>query len=129
MHAVGRLLEARGHEVRELTGPTGPTAWSLVSRWFNPYSYHVTARTIKAFQPDVAHLHGCSRHLSPTVALAVHRAGIPLVMTVHDAHIVCPKTWMIYADGEPCPHGFGYRCLISNCHTNTWAQLPLPIMR
>jgi glycosyltransferase involved in cell wall biosynthesis len=38
-------------------------------------------------------------------------------MTVHDAHLVCPKTWMIYSDGEPCRLGFGWRCLTSNCVT------------
>jgi glycosyltransferase involved in cell wall biosynthesis len=95
---------------------------SLFSRWLNPWAYWRTQRAIAAFKPDVLHLHGCSRNLSPSPAIAAGRAGVPVVMTVHDAHLVCPKTWMVYADGEPCRLGFGRKCLTSNCVT--WRRGP-----
>ena len=90
---------------------------TLFSRWLNPWVYRRTQRAIAEFKPDVLHLHGCSRNLSPSPAIAARRAGVPVVMTVHDAHLVCPKTWMIYSDGEPCRLGFGWKCLTSNCVT------------
>lgn len=43
---------------------------------------------VKAFRPDVVHLHNIYTHMSPSV-LAVCRAhGIPVVMTVHDYALV-----------------------------------------
>jgi len=112
------LLAGRGHQTDLLTG--GSERGSLVtlfSRWLNPWVYRRTRRAIAEFKPDVLHLHGCSRNLSPSPAIAARRAGVPVVMTVHDAHLVCPKTWMIYSDGEPCRLGFGWKCLTSNCVT------------
>jgi glycosyltransferase involved in cell wall biosynthesis len=110
------LLAGRGHETELLAGG-GASPLTLLTRWFSPWAYRRTRRAIAEFRPDVLHLHGCSRVLSPSPAIAAKRAAVPVIMTVHDAHLVCPKTWMIYADGEPCQLGFGRKCLTSNCVT------------
>ena len=115
---LGQLLQERGHATELLAGSADwSAARSLVERWFSTSFYRRTSEAIRRFRPDVVHLHNCSRNISPSPALAARRARVPVVMTVHDAHIVCPKTWMIYADGDPCPHGFGRKCLPSDCQT------------
>lgn len=115
---LGGLLADRGHQAELLAGgaPEGSPV-SLLGRWLNPWAYWRTRKAITRFKPDVLHLHGCSRQLSPSPAIAARRASVPVVMTVHDAHLVCPKTWMVYADGDPCRLGFGGKCLVSNCYT------------
>lgn len=115
--ALRRMLEDTGYETVEISGTPKAGFGSLIGRWFSPTFYLQAARTIRAFRPDIVHVQNCSRNVSPSPILAARRARVPIVMTVHDAHLVCPKTWMIYADGKPCPYGFGYRCLTSNCHT------------
>jgi glycosyltransferase involved in cell wall biosynthesis len=44
---------------------------------------------IKEAKPDVAHLHNIYTHLSPSILRPLKRAGIPVVMTVHDYGTVC----------------------------------------
>lgn len=39
---------------------------------------------LKAFQPDIVHLHNVYTHLSPSVLAACRAQGVPVVMTVHD---------------------------------------------
>jgi glycosyltransferase involved in cell wall biosynthesis len=43
---------------------------------------------LKAFRPDVVHLHNAYTHLSPSVLAACRAHGIPVVMTVHDYALV-----------------------------------------
>src|SRR5512138_1198622 len=42
------------------------------------------ARLVAAWKPDVAHLHAPSRHLTPSILRPLERAGVPVVMTLHD---------------------------------------------
>ena len=52
-------------------------------------------------RPDVAHAHNIYHHLSPSVLVELHRAGIPVVLTVHDLKLACPA-YKMYSHGEVC---------------------------
>jgi len=82
-------------------------------------------------RPDVVHAHNVWMRLSPAPLLAARRAGIPVVLTVHDYHLVCPRKWMITGADLPCATGFGPRCLVSNCRGNPegWTSLPYNDLR
>lgn len=42
------------------------------------------------WQPDVAHLHNIYHQLSPSLLGPIQELGIPIVMTVHDYHLISP---------------------------------------
>jgi len=59
------------------------------------------ARLVAEWQPDVAHLHAPSRHLTPSILRPLERAGVPMVMTLHDFKPWCTNR-ILYAHGKVC---------------------------
>jgi glycosyltransferase involved in cell wall biosynthesis len=57
---------------------------------------------IEAFRPDVVHAHNLYHQLSPSVLRPLRRAGIPVVMTVHDYKLVCPTYRLVDGAGTHC---------------------------
>jgi len=56
-------------------------AWSFEAR-------RKMAQMLKAFRPDIVHVHNVYTHMSPSVLAACRARGIPVVMTVHDYALV-----------------------------------------
>ena len=56
---------------------------------------------IESFQPDIVHLHNIHSYLSPAVAEEAHKAGIPVVWTLHDYKLIC-GSYSCLRDGTPC---------------------------
>jgi glycosyltransferase involved in cell wall biosynthesis len=75
------------------------------------------AQVVADFRPDVAHLHNIYHQLTPAILRPLRRAGVPIVMTVHDYKLVCPSYRMLDQAG-PCRvcldgkfrHAVGRRC-------------------
>lgn len=59
-------------------------------------------RLLADFRPDVVHVHGIHRQLSPSILFAAKRQGIPVVQTLHDYHHACPADVLLRAGSEPC---------------------------
>jgi glycosyltransferase involved in cell wall biosynthesis len=57
--------------------------------------------TIHRFQPDLIHLHNPYPALGPAAHLEAQRAGVPLVMTVHNCRLRCPNGYM-FTEGKLC---------------------------
>lgn len=127
-----RLLGDAGHEVghfaiqdpRNLPSPTRP--------WFAPHADYspdaslarrigqlpralwsfpaarAMRRLLAAWPPDVAHVHAPSRYLTPSVVRELERAGIPVVMTLHDFKPWCTNR-TLFAHGAPCERCRGGR--------------------
>lgn len=110
------LLGGRGWEV-EIYSPPGPGGdlRSHFTRWAGWRYLAEVRETVRRFKPDMLHAHSLSLRLSPLPLRAAVEREIPVVMTVHDFNQVCPRKWMVRADGLPCPWGFGYRCLLLDC--------------
>jgi glycosyltransferase involved in cell wall biosynthesis len=66
------------------------------------------AEVVRRFRPDVVHLHNIYHQLSPSILRPVARAGIPIVMTVHDYKLVCP-TYRLLSHGSLCDACVGGR--------------------
>jgi glycosyltransferase involved in cell wall biosynthesis len=72
----------------------GKTIWNrTVSRDF--------AALIQRERPDIVHLHNTFPLLSPTAAIAAHAAGVPVVQTLHNYRLICPRA-QLYRDGHIC---------------------------
>ncbi|HXJ69238.1 MAG TPA: glycosyltransferase [Verrucomicrobiae bacterium] len=59
------------------------------------------AGLLRAWQPDVAHVHAPSRYLTPSVIEGLERARVPVVMTLHDFKPWCTNR-ILFARGEMC---------------------------
>jgi glycosyltransferase involved in cell wall biosynthesis len=63
----------------------------------------VTA-AVEAVTPDLVHTSNLPG-FSTAVWEAARRAGAPVVHTLHDYHLLCPRTSLLRRDGSPCrPH-------------------------
>lgn len=72
---------------------------------------------IRAFRPDVIHLHNSYPALGPAVFLAAKRLEIPLVMTVHNYRLRCPNGYMFTAGSTctRCEGGGYYNAVLHPC--------------
>ncbi len=113
---VSDLLAGKGWEV-EVYSPPGPGGdlRSHATRWAGWRYLAEVRQAVRRFQPDLLHAHSLSLRLSPLPLRAAREQDIPVVMTVHDFNYVCPRKWMIGADGLPCTVGFGSGCLVQGC--------------
>lgn len=59
------------------------------------------AGLLAEWRPDVAHVHAPSRYLTPSVLAELSRAGVPMVMTLHDFKPWCTNR-VLFARGAPC---------------------------
>ena len=97
----------RRHMARGLTcfGLGLPSALNRVQEYRNTNMQAAFARVLAASRPDVVHLHSV-QGLSATIALACRDAGIPYVITLHDAWWLCERQFMMKADGRYCFNTF-----------------------
>ena len=117
MYGLEGILKKNGHDVEIFGSNKFQNKLSFLTRFYDPFIYFKLSKKIKYFKPDVIHCHNIVRTISPSVLHAAKKHKVPVVMTVHDYHLICPKTWFIDKNGNPCKYGFGWRCLLSNCYT------------
>lgn len=118
---LGRLGDAllpEGVECEIACPPPRPEVANHLARWASPGDHRRLARRLAERPPDVVHAHNLWMRLSPLPLHAARAAGVPVVMTVHDYHLVCPRKWMITPDGRPCTTAFGARCLVLDCEAS-----------
>ena len=94
------LLRAAGHDVRLLTLAGDPPANRFAAVW-SPAAAAGTRRSVAAWRPDVASVHYVYEGLTLSVVDALQRAGVPVVLTLHDYRPVCPN-YRLFRDGRPC---------------------------
>lgn len=59
------------------------------------------SKLLDDFRPDIVHLHDFYHYLSPSILIEFKKRNIPVVMTVHDYHLISPNRNM-YHDGKIC---------------------------
>ena len=103
------LLRAARWDARPFTRSDLPDPKLTALRYINNRVARLTLRrTLDEFRPDVVHLHNYYHHLSPGVLAELarykRRAGLRVVMTAHDYHLVCPNSGATsYRGTEPVP--------------------------
>ena len=73
----------------------------LQRSFYAPDVRDAVSRIIGVAKPDVAMVQHYLRHLSPSVLVALKRAGVPIVVRLSDFGMVCPKSVML-RDGRIC---------------------------
>ncbi|MGH3518016.1 MAG: glycosyltransferase [Haloechinothrix sp.] len=115
------LLTEAGHQVVPVR-PNNPeggmrAAAGLAGAVWNPSRFAEMRRLVRAKQPDVAHAHNTWFSLSSSVFDALHGAGVPTVMTLHNYRLVCGNA-LLFRDGKICTdcvgshawHAVGHGC-------------------
>lgn len=119
--AEAALLRRRGHEVvqHQLSNPPDPAgaAMALALAPWNPLEARIARDLAEQVRPDVAHVHNTWFAMSPAVLWALRRAGVPVVVTLHNFRLLCANA-KLFRDGAPCEdcvgshpwHGVRHRC-------------------
>jgi len=82
------------------------------------------AKLVAEWKPEIAHLHAPSRHLTPSILRPLERAGVPVVMTLHDFKPWCTNR-ILYAHGEICERcrgGSHWHALTTACVQDSRAK-------
>jgi hypothetical protein len=125
--ATIRLLVQNGHESllmkkssKVLEGSVGKCISAFWGGIYNVRSYYEMHRALHQERPDVVHVHSLYPMFSPSVLVACRRAGVPVVMTVHDYILTCPTRFHLYRGHacEACVGGHEYRCVLKDCRRN-----------
>jgi len=137
------LLKSHGHQVYSYTRSSveldsmrlGKTKAFLFAL-YNPASIRGVSRILKEFSPEIVHIHNLYPLLSPSVLPVIRKAGIPVVMTVHNYRLVCPNGLFYNKEGicERCAGGHEWNCVRCNCEDslpkslgyalrNAWARI------
>ena len=143
MHETASILKSKGHEVFFFATKSKNTQDYEYSKYFPDYIHYSSLPKIdflfhiwksfynpdaekkldlfiKKIKPDVAHCNNITYDLTPSVLNACYRNNIPVVMTLHDATLMCPSMTMRiksgdYCKNELCVKGNPIHCLINKC--------------
>lgn len=122
---MAAMLPTIGYEVAQLRMTTADARESLmgkirgfVSGIYCPGGVKAMREAIRRESPDVVNVHNLYPFISPAALRECRKAGIPVVMTVHNFRIMCP-TGLFMRDNSPCEvcleRGDEWACVKYNC--------------
>jgi glycosyltransferase involved in cell wall biosynthesis len=124
VRSLQKLLAERGHRIStyfrssaELTGKRLGMAKAFFTGIYNFSSQQEVRRLLKQRRPDIVHIHNVFPLISPSVLGECRRAGIPVVMTVHNYRLVCPNGLHMTKGVvcERCTQGREWNCVLNRC--------------
>jgi glycosyltransferase involved in cell wall biosynthesis len=83
------------------TAPAGRLLGQLPRAIWSGPAARAMEGLLREQKPDIAHLHAPSRYLTPAFLPALEKAGVPVVMTLHDFKPWCTNR-ILFARGKPC---------------------------
>ena len=100
------LLRSRGHSVSTFTrnnhslANSGNLSTAINTIW-NKQVYKEIRSQIAKDRPDVVHCHNTFPIISPSIYYAAKREQVPVVQTLHNFRLICPKA-VLMRDGKFC---------------------------
>ncbi|RMH48625.1 MAG: glycosyltransferase [Gammaproteobacteria bacterium] len=100
------LLKAHGHEVllytihNDLIRNMGRLEVAWATFW-NDAIYDEFRALVREHRPDIVHFHNTFPLISPAAYYAVRREGVPVVQTINNYRILCPKA-QFFRKGRVC---------------------------
>lgn len=133
-NAETELLSGNGHEVKRVTVTNKDVAGllgTLSTAWRAPYSRPARlkfAGEIAAFEPDVVHVHNFFPILTPSIYDSCLEASVPVVQTLHNYRLLCPKATMFRSGHtcELCLNGSPYQAVLYGCYRDSRLQSIIP---
>lgn len=75
------------------------------------------AKLLADTKPDLVHVFAVHVHMSPSILVAAHEAGVPVVMSCNDYKHICPN-YKLYHHGHicsDCKGGHFYKAIVNRC--------------
>jgi glycosyltransferase involved in cell wall biosynthesis len=125
---MATMLQGLGHEVMQLRMSTEGLRDSAVGKIkgfvagiHSPAGVRAMREALKREKPDVVNVHNLYPFISPAALRECRRAGVPVIMTVHNFRLICP-TGLFMRDGGPCEYcltkGNEWGCVKFNCENS-----------
>lgn len=125
---MATMLQGLGHEVAQLRMSTEELRDSAVGKIkgfvagiYSPAGVRAMREALKREKPDVVNVHNLYPFISPAALRECKRAGVPVIMTVHNFRLICP-TGLFMRDGGPCEYcltkGNEWGCVKFNCENS-----------
>lgn len=125
---MATMLQGLGHEVAQLRMSTEGLRDSalgkikgFVAGIHSPAGVRAMREALKREKPDVVNVHNLYPFISPAALRECKRAGMPVVMTVHNFRLICP-TGLFMRNGGPCEYclqkGNEWGCVKFNCENS-----------
>lgn len=125
---MSTMLQGLGHEVAQLRMSTEGLRDSAVGKIkgfvagiHSPAGVRAMREALKREKPDVVNVHNLYPFISPAALRECKRAGVPVVMTVHNFRLICP-TGLFMRNGGPCEYclqkGNEWGCVKFNCENS-----------
>ncbi len=129
---TAQLVEKNGGQVRMMlrssrdidAGLIGKTS-AFLSGIYSRQAYQDMTRALREDRPDIVHAHNLYPLFSPSILVACRRAGVPVVLSVHNQQMTCPKSDHLYRGNicERCIGGKEYNCVLQNCRENIFESI------
>ncbi|PVY41320.1 glycosyltransferase family 4 protein [Pontibacter virosus] len=130
-YAEAALLESHGHTVDKFTlsnedvNSISEKLGAALGVVYNTRSARMIEEKIKAFQPDIIHVHNFFPLISPAVFDVAHKLGVPTVMTLHNYRLICPSAYLHYngrTHMENVHKTFPLRAILDKAYRNSMFQ-------
>lgn len=119
------MFRSLGHEVDLLRRTTeglrdtlGGKVHGFLCGLYSPGGVKAMREALRREQPDVVNIHNLYPFISPAALFECRKAGVPVVMTVHNFRLICP-TGLFMRNGQPCElclqRGNEWGCVRYNC--------------
>lgn len=119
------MLTDLGHDVAQLRMTTAGARETFfgkikgfVSGIYCPSGVKAMREALEREKPDVVNVHNLYPFISPAALRECKKAGIPVVMTIHNFRLICP-TGLFMRDNAPCElclnKGNEWGCIRHNC--------------
>lgn len=132
MKAEAELLRNHGHEVLVYERTNDEILrrgfWGKIKAFKNmcwsPEGYRSVAAQIKAFKPDIMHVHNYKFLLSPSIFKAAKDHRVATCLTLHNYRLICPAGQLL-RDGkicEDCINASPYRMIFYRCAFDSFVK-------
>lgn len=117
-----------GYDVAQLRMTTAGARESLIGKMrgfvsgiYCPSGVKAMRKALCDEKPDVVNIHNLYPFISPAALRECKKAGVPVVMTIHNYRLICP-TGLFMRDGGPCEQclerGNEWGCVRYNCENS-----------
>lgn len=106
------LLVRNGHKVIEVNEDNKEiNSWltkvsTFLGTPFNVRSFIKALKMLRAYRPDVVHVHNYFPRISPSIFYACRILDVPVVHTLHNYRAICPTSFLMWR-GKICERSVG----------------------
>ena len=122
---LAAMWSDHGHEVAQLRMSTAKSRERLrgkihgfMAGLYCPSGVKAMREALRRERPDVVNVHNLYPFISPAALFECKKAGVPVVMTIHNFRLICP-TGLFMRNGIPCElcleNGNEWGCVKYNC--------------